>query len=247
MRRFPGFGPRASAFFRNLKRHNDRAWFQAHREEYEEAVLGPMRWLVAEVDLLLSREAPEIVGDAKRSLFRIYRDVRFSHDKSPYKTHAACWFYHRDAGRGVGSEADHGGAGFYFHFSPGESLLAGGIWMPPRAAVTKIREAMARDPGDFRRIVEDRAFRRRFGGLDEDAVLKRLPRGYAPGHPAEKWLRFQSFTSGRGLSAREVGSAALPRILVKDYVRLLPLVRWLNTALGFPPAKSRVPRFLEDL
>jgi uncharacterized protein (TIGR02453 family) len=247
MNRFPGFGPRAVAFFRGLKRHNNRAWFAAHREEYEDAVLGPLRWLVAEVDLLLSREAPEIVGDPKRSIFRIYRDVRFSHDKSPYKTHAACWFYHQDAGRGVGSEADHGGAGFYFHFSPGESLMGAGIWMPPRAAVLKIREAMTRDPKRFLAIVEDRAFRRRFGGLDDDAMLKRLPRGADPDHPAAEWLRYQSFTSGRELSAREVAGSSLPRILMKDYVRLLPLVRWLNIALGFPPSKSRTPRFLEDL
>jgi uncharacterized protein (TIGR02453 family) len=247
MSRFAGFAPRASAFFRQLARHNNREWFTAHRDQYEAEVLVPMRALVEEVDLLLSQEAPEIVGDPRRSIFRIHRDVRFSRDKAPYKTHAACWFYHQDAGRGVGSEAEHGGAGFYFHFSPKESFLGGGIWMPPRPALLKIREAIARDPKRFVRLVEDRAFRRRFGGLDEDAVLKRLPRGFDSGHPAEKWLRYQSFTCGREVPLREVRSPALPRMLVKDFARMLLFVRWLNAALGFSPASSRLPRFLDAI
>jgi uncharacterized protein (TIGR02453 family) len=247
MDRFSGFSPRAFSFFRGLARHNRREWFLAHKEDYEEAILAPLRSLVEAVDLLLSREAPEIVGDPKRSVFRIHRDVRFSRDKSPYKTHAACWFYHQGAGRGVGSEASHGGAGYYFHLSPKECFLGGGIWMPPREAVVKIRESMAREPRRFLRIVEDRAFRRRFGSLDDEAVLVRLPRGFDPGHPAEKYLRYQSFTCGREISLREARSPSLPRLLMRDYARLLPFVRWLNAALGFPPSDSRLPRFLEEL
>ena len=85
-----------------------------------------MAALVEEMDVRLAELAPEIVGDPKRSIFRIHRDVRFSNDKSPYKTNAACWFYHMDAGRGVGGDAPHGGAGFYFHLEPGESCWAAG-------------------------------------------------------------------------------------------------------------------------
>jgi len=243
---FRGFGPGAFSFFRRLRRHNTREWFEAHRADYESEVLSPLRALVEEVDGLLRGFASEITGDPRRSIFRIHRDVRFSRDKSPYKTHAACWFYHQDAGRGVGSEATEGGAGFYFHLSPSECLLAGGIWMPPRPSLTKIREAIANDPETFGRLVGDRAFRRRFGRLDEDAMLKRLPRGFAPGHPAERWLRYQSFTCGRDLSIREVQSSALPRSLGRDFARLLPLVRWLNNALGFPPATFRLPRLPDD-
>lgn len=246
MGRFPGFTPGAFTFFRGLARNNRRDWFQAHRSQYETEVRAPLLALVQDVDLLLSTRAPEIVGDPRRSLFRIYRDVRFSRNKAPYKTHAACWFYHQDAGRGVGSEAE-GGAGFYFHFSPAESFLGGGIWMPPRPSLLKIRAALVRDPKGFGRLVEGRAFRRRFGELDEEAMLTRLPRGFDPGHPAERWLRYQSFTCGREVSSREIRSRSLPRILVDDFVRLLPLVRWLNKALGFSPAASRLPRFLDDI
>ena len=247
MSRFPGFSPRAFTFFRQLKRHNTRPWFTAHRDLYDTEVLAPLRLLVRDVDVLLSGLAPEIVGEPKRSIFRIHRDVRFSRNKAPYKTHAACWFYHQAAGGGVGSEATHGGAGFYFHLSPEESFLGGGIWMPPRPALAKIREAMARDPRALGNLVENRAFLRLYGPLDQDAMLKRLPRGFHPGHPAEQWLRYQSFTCGRNLSPREARSPTLPRFLAKDFQRLLPFVRWLNGALGFPPAAGRLPRFLDEL
>lgn len=241
------FSDTSFRFLRGLAKNNNKAWFEAHRTEYETAVRDPMRELVETIDARFQRFAPEMAGDPKRSVFRINRDIRFSNDKSPYKTHAACWFYHQDAGRGVGGEAEHGGAGFYFHFSPKECSLGGGIWMPPRPALLKIREAIARDPKRFVGLLEHRSFRRRFGELDEDAVLKRLPRGFDSGHPAEKWLRYQSFTCGREVSLREVRSPALPRALVKDFARMLPFVRWLNAALGFGPASSRLPRFLDGI
>jgi uncharacterized protein (TIGR02453 family) len=240
MSEFTGFGLRAFGFFRQLKRQNTKAWFEAHRDIYEAEVRSPLRNLVEEVDVLLSRLAPEMVGDPRRSIFRIHRDIRFSRDKSPYKTNAACWFYHQDAGRGIGGEAAHGGAGFYFHLSSKECYLGGGIWMPPRPALAKIRTAIAENPEEFGRLVDNRSSRRRFGQLDEEGMLKRLPRGYEPGHPAERWLRYQSFTCGRELTRREAQSAQLPRILARDFARLLPLIRWLNNALGYPPARSRL-------
>ncbi len=119
--------------------------------------------------------------------------------------------------------------------------------MPPRPSLMKIRAALARDSEGFGRLVESRTFRRRFGTLDEDAMLTRLPRGFDPGHPAERWLRYQSFTCSRDLSSREIRSPGLPRLLVDDFVRMLPFVRWLNSALGFSPATSRLPRFLDDI
>jgi uncharacterized protein (TIGR02453 family) len=236
-------GPRFTAetlrFLRALARHNRRPWFEAHRAEYESHVRGPLRELVEEMDVRLALAAPEICGDPKRSIFRIYRDVRFSDDKSPYKTHAACWFYHRDASHRVGQESHGGGAGFYFQIAPGNSFLGGGIWMPPREALAKLRDAIAEDPKGFARTVTAPAVARRFGGLDEDAVLTRVPRGYAPEHPAAEWLKYKSFTLGRALSDREATSARLPALLQQDFAAILPLVRWLNAALGLRPAKQR--------
>lgn len=96
------FTPATLSFLRALARNNNRPWFEAHRDEYEALVKGPMLELIEEMDVRLARFAPEIIGDRRRSMFRIYRDVLFSRDKSPYKTHAACWFYHRDGTRAVG-------------------------------------------------------------------------------------------------------------------------------------------------
>ncbi len=227
------------AFLRGLKRHNERPWFEAHRAEYEGQVKAPMRELIEEMDVRLARLAPEIVGDPKRSMFRIYRDIRFSADKSPYKTHASCWFYHRDGTRGVGREAAGGGAGFYFQIAPGDSFSGGGMWMPPREALIKLRDAIAEDPKGFAKIATDKRVLRRFGGLDEDAMLRRVPRGFAPDHPGARWLKLQSFVTGRALSDAQAVSARLPALLEADFRLMLPLVRWINQVLGLRAAQRR--------
>jgi uncharacterized protein (TIGR02453 family) len=233
------FSPATLRFLRGLAAHNTKPWFEAHREEYEAVVKAPMQALIEELDVRLARVAPEIVGDPKRSMFRIYRDIRFSADKSPYKTHASCWFYHRDGSRGVGREAEGGGAGFYFQIAPGESFTGGGMWMPPKDALAKIRDAIAERPKAFEKICEDAKLKRRFGGLDDEERLKRVPRGYAPDHPAGEWLRFQSFVAGRRLTDRQATGGRLVELLVADFAVLLPLVRWINGVLGLRAAQRR--------
>lgn len=236
---FAGFSPSARSFLRDLGRNNNKPWFEAHREVYETALREPMKALVEALDARLAGFAPEIVGNPKRSMFRINRDIRFSADKSPYKTNAGIWFYHQDAGRGVGQDAE-GGAGFYFHLDPKTSFVAGGVWMPSRPALGKIRDAIVAKPTALRRIVDAPAFRRRFGSFHREAMLTRVPRGYPVDHPAADLLRFQSFTVGRDVTAAELKSAKLVGVLAKDFEAMLPLVRWLNTAVGFTPAKKRI-------
>jgi len=172
-------------------------------------------------------------------MFRIYRDIRFSADKSPYKTHASCWFYHRDGSRAVGREAAGGGAGFYFQIAPGDSFLGGGMWMPQREALRALRAAIARDPKRFTQIATERRLVRRFGGLSEEAVLRRVPRGFAPDHPGARWLKFQSFVIGRALTDAQAVSARLPALLEDDFRLMLPLVRWINGVLGLRAAERR--------
>ncbi len=227
------------AFLRGLARNNRKPWFEAHRAEYEAVVVQPMRELIEEMDVRLASFAPEIIGDPKRSMFRIYRDIRFSKDKSPYKTHAACWFYHRAGSRAVGREAAGGGAGFYFQIAPGSCFTGGGMWMPPKQALHNLRDAIAEDARRFERIVTDTRVTRAFGGLDEEAMLKRVPRGYAPDHPAARWLRFQSFTLGRELRDAQALGARLPALLDADFRLIVPLVRWINGVLGLKPAERR--------
>ena len=239
------FTPAALRFFRELAKNNKKEWFEAHRADYEREVREPMRALIEDMNARFGKFAPEIGGDPKRSMFRINRDTRFSKDKSPYKTNAACWFHHKAASGRVGGEAKEGSAGFYFHLQPGgKSFVGGGLWMPPRPQLDKLRDAIAEDHAGFGRVA--RGLTKRFGGLDDGAMLKRMPRGFAEDHPAAKWLRYQSYTSGRALTDSQVTDARLPALLAQEFRQLLPLVRWLNGALGYSLASAKAPRHTGD-
>ena len=239
METFRGFPPRAMTFLRGLKKNNRKEWFEEHRDDYEDALRAPMKLLIEEVDVRLADFIPEIIGSQKKSMFRIHRDVRFSKDKSPYKTNVACWFFHRDSGGGVGGEAAHGGAGFYFHFAPGEVFCGGGIWMPPRPALNRIRECLRDDHEGFAELVNARAFKKHFGKLSEESMLTRMPRGFDPDHPAGAFLRHQSFTAGAELAATDIQTAKLPDILARHFRVMTPFVRWLNDALGLRASSAR--------
>jgi uncharacterized protein (TIGR02453 family) len=226
-------------FLRGLARRNTKPWFEAHRAEFESEIRAPMRALIEEMDLRFAAFAPEITGDPRRSMFRMHRDIRFSRDKSPYKTHAACWFAHHDADTRVGAEAEGGSAGFYVHVQPGQSFLGAGMWMPARPALNRLRDAIAEDHRTFERMVEHPRFVRRFGSLADEEMLKRMPRGFAENHPAARWLRYRSFTAGRMLTDAQVTGPRLTALLQRDFELLLPMVRWLNQALGLRPAERR--------
>lgn len=233
------FTPASLKFLRGLARNNRKDWFEAHRADYEEHVKGPLAEMVREMDVRMARFAPELVGDPRRSVFRLNRDVRFSSDKSPYKTNAGCWFFHGDGSSKVGKEAHGGGAGFYFHLQPGKCFTGGGLWMPPRPALVRIRAAIAADPKGFEKVVLAPKLLKRLRGLSEEDRLKRMPRGYGEDHPAARWLRYQSFTVGRPLTDAEATSGRLTHALAADFELMLPLVRWLNGVLGLRPAARR--------
>jgi uncharacterized protein (TIGR02453 family) len=236
---FAGFPSDALRFLTDLGAHNEKAWFEANRHRYDDAVRAPLGALVEEMDARLARCAPELTGTPKRSIFRIHRDVRFSSDKRPYKTNAACWFFHRDARGGVGQEAVHGGAGLYFQLAPRDCFVGGGVWMPPMPALRRLRAALEVGHEEFAAIVAAPAFRTMFGPLDTESMLVRVPRGIAPDHPAAEWLRYKSFTAGRKLTHAEATSAALPDLLEEVFTTLVPFVRWLNAALGLRAATRR--------
>jgi uncharacterized protein (TIGR02453 family) len=236
---FTGFRPAAFTFLRNLKARNDRTWFEANRTVYESELRAPMKALIEEMDARLAVSVPEMTGTIKRSMFRIHRDVRFSKDKSPYKTNAACWFYHLDSRGNVGQEAVHGGAGFYFQLEPRNCFLGGGVWMPPPPVLKRIRAALDVGWEEFDSLVLARSFRKAFGDLDTEAMMQRVPQGFAADHPGARWLRYRSFTAGCALTQAEVTSAALPDTLERHFKLLTPFVRWLNAAMGFRAHSSR--------
>ena len=236
---FPGFTPEALKFLRQLKRNNEREWFKARKGEFEALLLRPLELFVEEMDVRLARTIPEIHGSPRRSIFRIYRDTRFSKDKSPYKTHVACWFSHTRAGHGVGTETHGAGAGYYFHLEPGQSMIAGGIWMPARPALTAIRDGIAQRGGELQKLLRSKALASRFGPLSEEGRLLRVPRGYDADHPFGPLLRHVSFTVRTQLTDADALSSTLPQLGDRDFKAMRPLVRWLNSALGFGARDTR--------
>jgi uncharacterized protein (TIGR02453 family) len=233
---FTGFRPAAFQFLRGLKRNNRREWFEARRDVYEAELRAPLRELLEEIDIRLATMAPELVADPKRSVFRIHRDIRFSKDKSPYKTNVGFWVNHRALGRSAATVV-HGGAGLYFHLEPRASMIAAGIWMPPPVALVRIRGALIDDLAGFEGTL--RRLRPRFGALSEEAVLQRVPRGYLPSLAAARWLRYKSFTVSCPLVAADLQRPDLPDRVARAYAVVIPFVRWINSALGLGPSVRR--------
>ncbi len=223
---FSGFSAEVLRFFRQLKRNNNREWFLAHKEIYEKEVKAPMVELVLALGAELQKFAPEMVTDPKRAIYRIYRDIRFSHDKTPYKTHIAAIF----APRGI---PKHAGGGFYFHVSPQELLIAGGVYMPGPKELLEIRNHISIHRARLRKIIEDRQFKKHFGALDGEK-LSRIPKGFPADHPAADLLRHKQFlVSVTEPSELALGPELLPRV-TQHFRAMTPLVQFLNSPLREP-------------
>jgi uncharacterized protein (TIGR02453 family) len=211
------------SYLRALKRNNNREWFQAHRPDYEAHVHGPLIALVERLAPELARFAPELVASPRVSLYRIYRDTRFSPDKTPYKTHAAAIFPCRGLPK-------HEGAGLYLEVAPAHVLIAGGIYAPQPPELHAIREHLARNHRRFRSIVESPVFRRAFGEIEGDR-LQRLPRGFPAGHPAAQFLKMKQFLVGHEYPAALSASPRFFTELVTRFGQMAPLIRFLNEPL----------------
>jgi uncharacterized protein (TIGR02453 family) len=213
-RTFEGFPASGLRFLAALAKHNERAWFQSRKERYEREVLHPMRAFVADASAALSARGIPLVGDEKRSVFRIYRDVRFSDDKRPYKTFAAAYLSY-DGGR-------KSQGGLYLCVAPQASFLAIAFYRIEAPMLQRWRVAMRDDPHGFTRVV--RALAKRglavIGPEERDDSLARLPRAFAPlaGHELEPYFRLRSFTLRRALTPHEVTSPRLLEIAL-DFAR----------------------------
>lgn len=219
----PRFSDATLAFLRALRRHNDREWFRAHKATYEQHVRAPMVALVERLAADLPRFAPEIVASVKVSLYRPYRDTRFSEDKRPLKTHASAIF----PCRGL---AKHEGAGLYFEVNCDHVLVAGGLYAPQTPQLQRLREHLAANHLQFRALVESPAFRRAFGRIEGQA-LQRVPRGFPADHPAAEYLRQRQFLAGREYPAPFCTSPRFYSTLVRLFEILAPVVRFLNEPL----------------
>ena len=228
---FAGFPPEGIQFMADLAANNDRAWFQPRKAEYERLVKEPMELLMVALGERFEARGIPLVADPKRSPFRIYRDTRFSRDKSPYKTHIGAslpWVEGRPAAGEGDPEADgpHGN-GAYFNFQPGEMYAGGGMWMPSKPRLDAFRRALSDDPARVRAALEDPAFVAWFGGVQSHETLKRVPTGYPADHPEAERLRWKDVVFGRRLADDEVTSRDLPAMLVDGYGAAIPVFRFL--------------------
>jgi uncharacterized protein (TIGR02453 family) len=227
----PRFTPETLSFLRRLKRNNRRDWFNARREGYERHVRQPMAAIVERLAEDFRTFAPELVASPRASMYRIYRDTRFSPNKAPYKTHVAAIF----PARGL---PKHEGAGLYFHVSPDEVWVGGGMYAPQTPQLQAVREHIATHSRQLRAIVESPAFRRTVGGLDGER-LQRVPRGFARDHEAAEYLKYRQFLAGREFPPTFATSVAFYGGLLKVFRQIAPLVRFLNQALPTSASSGR--------
>lgn len=220
---FAGFPPEAISFFRSLRRNNRREWFQPRKELYEKHVKTPMTELVHVVNRELASWAPAYVADPQKAIYRIYRDTRFSADKTPYKDHIAAVFPMRGLEK-------HAGAGFYFSVSDKEVEVAGGVYMPGPEQLLAIRTHLVGQHEEFRRIVENRPLRRLMGDLKGEQ-LSRVPKGFAAEHPASDLVRYKQWLYYVLLEPDLVSTPRLAGEVVKRFRAMLPLVEFLNAPL----------------
>jgi uncharacterized protein (TIGR02453 family) len=226
MNTFNGFTPDALQFLVDLAFNNERSWFQPRKADYERLLRQPLEALCADLADEFARRRLPLRADPKSSPFRIYRDTRFSKDKSPYKTNVAASFPWVGDGTATspGESERHGGG--YFHLSPEGSFMGGGMWHPEPARLAAFRRVVDRDPETAFAALEEPGFRKRFKPVSGES-LKRMPHGYAPDHPHADLLKLKDVTFGRELALDEVFSPDLPRILADDFVAALPLMRFL--------------------
>ena len=219
----PRFTAGTLTFLRALKRNNRREWFNAHRDDYEAQVRQPMTAIIERLAHDFRAFAPELVASPRVSMYRIHRDTRFSENKTPYKTHVAAVFPPRGLPK-------HEGAGVYFHVSPEEVWVGGGMYSPQTPQLQAVREHIAANAKKLRSIVESPGFRRRLGRLEGER-LQRVPRGFPRDHPAAEYLKFRQFLAGAEFPASLATSPKFYATLLAVFREVTPLTRFLNAPL----------------
>lgn len=217
---FEGFPAEAVDFLAALAANNERSWFQPRKPDYERLVKRPLEALCSALAVRFADRGLELVADPARSPFRIYRDTRFSRDKSPYKPYASARF-----------PLVGGGPGAYFHLGPGEVFAGGGLYHPEPRVLAGWRRLVASGDPAVHAALDDPAFVAAFGGLDGER-LTRVPAGFPKDHPDAELLKLKDVTFGRRLADADVRSPTLPDLLTDLYGTAMPVMRVLGRAMG---------------
>ncbi len=225
---FTGFPEDFFRFLEELKQNNNREWFAAHKPRYYESVVNPMCEFIVAVGPKLRVISPHYRVDPRPhggSMFRIYRDTRFSKDKTPYKTHAACHFRH-EAGR------DAHAPGFYAHFDTEGLHFGGGVWLPPSGHLAAIRDAIVENPDAWSKIRNAKGVRER-GGIGGDALLK-APRGFDAKHRHIEDIRRKSFFVMEHAPTELATTPTLVNNVAAAFRASSRLNQFITQALGLP-------------
>ncbi|MGC2621461.1 MAG: DUF2461 domain-containing protein [Acidobacteriaceae bacterium] len=227
-----GFSEAALRFLRGLKRNNRREWFEERRSVYEQELKAPMLALIERLTEGMTEYAPGHVRPASKCLFRIYRDTRFSSDKTPYKTHLGAWWSRN------GLEKTSGG-GYYMHVGADELVIAAGAYMPEKEQLLAIRRHFLEHYEEWQRMIEDRKLLRSFS-VHDPMALARPPKGFPAEHPAMEWIKWRQWGVTAHLPAAEALKPNLFAEIEKRFRLATPLVNFLNAPLLQPERPRRV-------
>ena len=217
--------PSTVSFLKNLKKNNNKPWFEAHRAQYDAARLDYEQFIQTILDVYAKNDEDISPLKAKECLFRINRDVRFSKDKSPYKSN-----FGASMARG-GKKSPY--AGYYLHCEPGESFAGGGLWMPMPPETKKIRQEIDYCFDEFNSIVAGKKFVSVYGELSagEEYRLVNIPKGYEKDNPAADYLKCKSWVAMRPLTDADLTSKGLVKTVTDAFQTLQPLIKFLNRAI----------------
>ena len=225
---FQGFDKSFFAFFRDLAKNNDRAWFEENKPRYKEVVVAPCVAFIEAIGPKLKKISPHFVADPRPnggSMFRIHRDTRFSKEKTPYKTHAGLQFRH-DAGK------DAHAPGFYLHLEPGQVFFGGGVWMPDNPTLGRIRDAIVAKTPAWKRARTAKSVVETFGDLAAGDALIRAPKGYDPEHAMIDDLRRKSFFVTTTATVSQAGDPKFLDQVAGAYADARPVIKFLTEAVG---------------
>lgn len=217
--------PATIRFLKDLKNNNNKPWFDANRDRYTVAKADFENFIDQVIKHLGKQDISILNLKAKDCMFRINRDVRFSKDKSPYKT---------NFGASINADGKKSlKAGYYFHLEPGESFAGGGLWQPASKELQRVRQEIDYNLNDFRKIINGSKFKKYYPELyaSEGQLLSRLPKGYDTDNPAAEYLKYKSYLALTNISDDELTNAKLLQRTVQAFTALMPMVTFLNTAL----------------
>lgn len=217
--------PQTLRFLLGLKKNNNKPWFDAHRAQYEAARIDFQNFIQLVINDLQRNDATIAGLQARDCLFRVNRDIRFSNDKTPYKSNFGASL------KQEGKKSVY--AGYYFHLEPGLSFVGGGLWMPEPASVKKVRQEIDYNWAEFENIIQDKKFKDVYGDLykGSDVSLVNMPKGYEPGHPAIAYLKLKSFIAEAPVADEDLVKGTLHKKTVAAYEALQPFLNFVNRAL----------------